>query len=50
MNYILKHTTEKVYITVTNRQHDRKKTRYLCVDSNSEKLLKEYNQSQNIIY
>ena len=50
MDYILKHTIEKVYITVTNRQHCRKKRRYIAMDKNTEQLLNDYNKTQKIIY
>lgn len=50
MNYILKHTREKVYLTVVNRQHCRKKHRYIAIDQNTRQLLNDYNKTQKIIY
>ena len=50
MNYIQRHTKEKVYITVINRQHCRKKHRYVELTNNVQQLLDEYNQQQKIVY
>ena len=50
MNYILKHTHEKVYITVTNRQRPKKKHRYIELNETVKQLLEDYDKTQKIIY
>jgi hypothetical protein len=50
MNYILKHTKEKVYITVVNRQRPKKKHRYIELSKSIKQLLNDYNKTQKVIY
>jgi antibiotic biosynthesis monooxygenase (ABM) superfamily enzyme len=50
MEYILSHTTEKVCITVVNRQRPKKKHRYIALDDNVKHLLSDYQKKQKIIY
>ena len=50
MEYILSHTTEKVCITVVNRQRPKKKHRYIALDNNVKHLLDDYQKKQKIIY